>query len=190
MDLNDLGFTKEELQDRVVNQLCESLLVSTFYDEDDQESGKAESHFMQKLKAVVLKRIDKTIEEMAAKHVLPNVSKYIEGFCLQETTAWGEKKGSPMSFTEYLVKRAEHYMNEKVNYKGESQSEDRYGSWSGTQTRITHLVNEHLHYSIKSAMEDALKVTNGAIATGIAETVKLKLEEIVKGLQVQVAVKR
>ena len=69
--------------------------------------------------------------------------------------------------------------------KGESKSEAGGYSWSARQTRITHLVHEHLQHEISVAMKDAIKAANSKIAEGIQETVKIKLAEITKSLKVQ-----
>jgi hypothetical protein len=137
------------------------------------------------LEAKVLERVHQAIDDIAAKNVLPNVASYVENLTLQETNKWGEKTGSPLTFVEYLVQRAEHYITEKVDFQGRAKGQDSY-SWNGTQTRITYLVHEHLQYSIDTAMKDALKAANGNIVKGLEETVKLKLREIANGMNVKV----
>jgi len=186
-----LGFTKEELRDRVVDRLCAQLMESSACDEDGEPITRA-STFAREIQTHVKKRVDASIAALAEAHVLPNVSQYVENLVLTETNGWGEKRGKSVTFIEYLVERAEHYLLEKVDSEGRNEDERRRGGYSGRgeQTRITQLVDNHLRWSIKTAMEDALKIANGAIATGIAETVKLKLAEVVAGLQTTVAIKR
>jgi hypothetical protein len=184
IDIESLGFTKAELQKRLIDQLCERVLSRVSCDEDGEEVHN-DSEFKRALDKAIKARIDETINAIAEKHVLPNVSTYIENLSLQETTKWGAAKGAPVSFTEYLVKRAEDYMLEKVDYEGKCKNESHNSSfWNGTQTRLTHLVHKHLHYSIESAMKNALSIANSAIAQGIQETVKIKLAEISKHLAV------
>jgi hypothetical protein len=89
-----------------------------------------------------------------------------------------------MTFIEYLVARAEAYLREDVNFDGKSKDEHSGYSWSKSQTRIVWLVNKHLQYSIESAMKDAVKTINDAVTEGLEKTVKVKLEEIAKGLKV------
>ncbi|WP_414553237.1 hypothetical protein [Stenotrophomonas forensis] len=183
--LESLGFTKEELQERVIARICAKLLEGVGYDEDDNEFTTA-SQFQRQMQARVREQIETTINTIAEREVLPNVATYIENLTLQETNRWGEKTGEKVTFIEYLTRRAEAYMQEKVNFDGKTKDEADSYSWSGTQTRITHLVHQHLHYSIDSAMKDALKIANSAIATGIQETVKTKLAEISTTLKVGV----
>lgn len=190
LDLQALGFTQEELQQRVVDQLCERLTKTVSVDDEGGEHWR-DSDVARKLNEAVIKRVDAAIEQIAAKHVLPNVSTFLEGFCLQATNSWGEKTGQPITFIEYLVKRAEHYITEKVNYDGKAKDEDRYSSssWHGTQTRIAFMINSHLQYSIETAMKKALAEANGHIVKGLEETVKIKLKEVSDALTVAVKTK-
>lgn len=180
MDLKDLGFTKDELQNRVIDQLCERMMI-----------GECEwvdySQFRKELNARIKDGIDSSIERLAEEHVLPNVDKQVEEVCLQATNKWGEATGDQVTFIEYLVLRAEKYLTEKVDRSGDSIEEStRSYEWKGTQTRVTNLVNRHLHSSIEKAMKKALEKANSAIVQGIEETVKLKLAEIVENLKMSV----
>jgi len=188
LDIESLGFTKEELQERVIERICTQLMESVGCDEDGEEYPVS-STFRKAIDAKIKKHIDETISALADKHVLPNVAQYIENLTLQQTNQWGQKTAESITFIEYLVKRAEAYMQEKVDYSGKSKEESGSYSFNGAQTRITYLINQHLQYSIETAMKSALQVANSAISKGIQETVKFKLEEIVAGLKVQVATK-
>ena len=134
-------------------------------------------------------RVDSRVAELAEANVLPNVTKYVEDLCLQETNRWGEATGKPVTFIEYLVARAEAYLREEVNFEGKTRAEAHGYSWQKAQTRITHLVHQHLQYSIDSAMKDAISTANSALTDGIAETCRIKLREIAKNLKVNVKVK-
>lgn len=184
-DLESLGFTKEELQERVIDRICHQVMASSGYDHETGAEYDQKSNFSRKLNEAVKKRIDEQIASMAEAHILPNVSKFIQELTLQETNRWGEKKAEPVTFIEYLVQRAEAYMLEEVDHRGKKL--DHYSKKE--QTRLTHLVHEHLHYSIETAMKDALKIANSAISKGIQETVKLKLAELTKSMQVTVKTK-
>ena len=184
LTLESLGFTKEELQQRVINQLCEQFTTTVGYNPDDGDYP-VETDFAKQIEKLVKNRIDETINAIAEKHVLPNVAQYVENLTLQETNKWGEKKGGNVTFIEYLIQRAEAYMKEKVDHNGKGKEETSY-SWSGVQTRITYLVHEHLHFSIKTAMEQAMKEATGQVARGIHETARLKLNEIAAKLKVEV----
>lgn len=189
IDIEALGFSAEELQERVIERCCDRLLHGTGWD-DDGEPTAVDTRFKQKLHARIKERIDQAIDAIAAEHVLPNVSEYIENLTLQETNRWGEKQGKPVTFVEYLVQRAEAYLNEKVDAEGHSKEETRHSYWSGKQTRVTHLVHLHLHYSIETAMKKAIEQANVAIVGGLEQTVKLKLAELSQSLKVKMEVGR
>lgn len=185
--LESLGFTKKALQEKVIELTVEKLLCGVTYDEDGNVET-VDSKLQEKMRKLIKEKIDETVKIFAEKDVLPNVQKYIEDINLQQTNQWGEKQGEKITFIQYLVKCAENYMLEKVDYDGKAQSESSY-SWSGKQTRIAYIVDKHLHYSISTAMQNSLKIANDAIAQGIAETVKIKLDEIKESIKVGVSMK-
>ena len=189
LTLESLGLSRDEILDRVVGKIAESLL-SDWVDVDDPDNVAAvETPFGALLKRKVMERIDTAVDDIATRHVLPNAAAQLEGVCLQETNKWGEKKGVPMTFVEYLVARAEAYLREEVNYEGKLKGQDSY-AWTKSGTRIAYMVDKHLQYSIQTAMETALKNANSAIVGGIEETVKIKLAEVAASLKVQTKIGR
>jgi hypothetical protein len=193
IDLELLGMTREELQQRVVERIADSIMTektSGWSEEDGDYSDTVESKALRSLKTLIKDRIDGRVKQMADEAVLPKVAEMVETITFEETNRWGERlKDKPrLTFREYLLQRADAYMREEVNYEGKPKSGDSY-SWKASGTRVAHMVHEHLHYEIKYAMEQALKSVNSAIAGGIQETVKLKLAEIMAGLKVTVATK-
>lgn len=190
MDMNTLqtlGFSIEQLQQRVVDQICDTLLSRKHEEEDGETGFYGDSEFKRKLDTEILKRINETISALAEKNVLPNVAEYVENLTIQETNKWGEKRGESVTFIEYLTQRAQAYMQEKVNSEGKTKQENGNYSWYEKQTRITFLIEKHLHYSIEKAMKEALSVATGEIAKGIHETSRLKLNEIAASLKVGVS---
>jgi len=186
LDLQSLGFTDTELRDRVVERIADQAMLKQGVTFDGDECFD-ESIFAQQLDALVKQRIEDTISAIAEKHVLPNVAACVENLTLQATNVWGEARGEKVTFIEYLTQRAEAYLAEKVDYSGNTKTEARSGySWKASQTRVSHLVHAHLQYSIKRAMEDALKTANSAIVEGIEGAVKIKLAEVAKALKVSV----
>lgn len=188
-DFKSLGFTEDELKQRVVDQICNQLLTATHYDYSEDTEYSGASTLMRDLEKKVREQIDASISTLAEQHILPNVAQYIENLTLQQTNQWGEKRGEPVSFVEYLVQRAEAYMQEQVDHSGKSKTQDNSYSWSGKQTRITYLIHQHLQYSIETAMKDAMKVATNSIAKGIEATAKQKLAEIAETLKVGVSTK-
>jgi hypothetical protein len=112
----------------------------------------------------------------------------IDNLVLQKTNSWGEKVGKSVTFVEYLIEQAHGYMTEKVDSSGKTKEESGGYSFSGTQTRVAHMIHRHLHFNIETAMKEALATANGSIIKGLEETVKLKLAEILAVLKVTVKV--
>jgi len=187
--LESLGFTKEELQEKVIERLCQQVMEGTAAYDEDREEYFEKSAFAKKLKGLVTEHIDAKIHEIAAEHVLPRMSEFIENLILQKTNCWGEKQGQSVTIIEYIVQRAEAYMTEKVDLNGKPNT-GRDSYWKASDTRIGHMIDGYLKYHIETAMKDALTTANNSIAEGISATVKMKLEEITKTLRVSAGIKK
>lgn len=185
--LEQIGITKEELQKRVVERLCDRVMGTVECDGDGYEYS-TDSQFARKLAASVEEAVDKRIEEIGAKYVDPQVSEIVEKLTIQRTNEYGDKKGKPYTFVEYMASRAEAYLMESVDSQGNPKTADRYNT--ATQTRLTHLVDQHLHYAVSTAMNNAVKNANTVLADALTETCKIKLAEIVAKLEVKIEPKR
>lgn len=183
LDLETLGMTQEQLQDRVVETLCEKLLTGNNYDPEYDEEVVSKSSLRGKLDHAIKAKIDDAIEQLADARIKPGIVSYIENLSIQRTTGYGEKKGDPMSFIEYLTGRAEAYLSEKVDGKGKTKGENYYDSKSET-TRAAFLVGDHLMKCIEAQAREAMIVANKTIVGGIEEAVKQKLSEVSKSLTV------
>lgn len=177
IDLEELGFTEGDLLDKLADRVFERVWSEKGYDYENDHKVSMSSAFGREIEKRATAHIDERIDAIAAEHVLPNVTKYLEDLCLQETNQWGEAKGESYTFVEYLVKRAEHYMREEVDFQGNPKGRDSY-SWKKQGTRLAHLLHHHLHYNIENAMKDAFKDANGEIVKAIQETVKIKLADM------------
>lgn len=191
--IESLGITPAELLERVVDKLAGTLMaayvpVSPDPESDEEILEEHKSPFMRMLEEKVRAKVDQSVEEIAGRNVLPNVAAFIENYCLQETNRWGEKTGQAMTFTEYLAQRAEHWITEPVNYNGKTKAEDGY-SWSKAQTRIAYMIDKHLQYSIKIAIDAALKDFNSTLSGGLTATVKAQLDEALNKMNVKVGPK-
>lgn len=170
-----VSLTRDEVIDRVVERIMADL-----------ENGAG---IAVPLDRAITAQVDAAVKRVAEEKILPLVKNGIDTLILQHTNAWGEKVGAPVTFIEYIIQRAEAYLTELVNYEGKSKSENPFSYWQGTQTRITQMVHQHLHYSIQTAMEKALKDANSAIIGGIEATVKIKLQEVADKLKVTATAK-
>lgn len=184
--LEALGISRDDIIGKVIDRCVDSILSTEYYDNDDGGKYRAKSDVEKRITDLCRKRVDEKVQEIADAHILPFVSDRIEKLTLQKTNQWGEKAGAPVTFIEYLVARADTYLTEMVNYEGKSKDECGSYSFSGTQSRITHMINKHLHYSIETAMKNAVQHVNAALSKGLQETVKAKIDEIVASLKVQV----
>jgi len=184
MNLQEIGFTQEELQERVIDRICDRLMLAEYQDEDGEPFIRS-STFQDKLNTKIRERIDASIAALAERHVLPNATEYIEKLTLQQTNKWGEKTGQPVTFIEYLTQRGEAYLTEEVSFEGKAKGQDSY-NWRGAQTRLTYLVNNHIQYSIETAMKEAAKSAYGALGSALAETAKIQLRKIAENLKVGV----
>ena len=182
IDLAALGIKAEELQDRVIERICEKVLSGVTYDEDG-EVDHVDSSFKRKLDARITQHIDGAITALADKHVAPGISALIEGMCLQQTNQWGEKRGQSVTFIEYLTKRAEAYFLEDVDYNGKPKGSDGY-NWNKYSTRGAWMINQHIAHSIETAMKAALASANSQIAGGIEQAIKHELAEILAKVKV------
>lgn len=172
----DLGLSQAELREQVIERAAQKLRDSI----DTGDYGH--------LDRVVKEATDKAIALYIEKHVVPMIQCQIEDITFQATNQWGEKKGTKLTFREYLVDRAEKWLREEVNYEGKPKGADSFG-WLGTQTRVAHMIHQHLHYSIENAIKKLLETANAQIAGGIQDTIKLKLAEIQTALTVKTSVK-
>lgn len=191
IDLAIIGLSQEELQTRLIETLCERAMTNISFNEEG-DPWKGDSRFSVKLRDAIQKRIDAAIDLVADKYITPLLAGKIETLTLQGTNHWGEAKGEPITFIEYLTQRAEKYMVEPVDSSGKSEAECRrsgnsfYGK--GT-TRIAQAIDKHLEYSIKSAMEAALKDAQSKITASMAEACKMALADVQQKLKVTVTTK-
>lgn len=175
--LEALGFTKEEIFQRVVDTIVRDLTQSRHEDEDG-ESWFGESEFKRGIDKAVQARIDAEVSKTADLHIAPRIAELIDGVTFQQTNQWGEKRGESVTFIEYLVQRAEAYMTEKVNYEGKTQKEGSGYSFTAMGTRVSYMIDKHLNYSIETAMKSAVQEANNSIAKGLNEAVKIAISNL------------
>lgn len=183
--VKELGFTKEELEQKVIQKIADDLLLEYGYESETGGETVDDSHLKRKFHEIIKKHVDRQINKMAEEYVVPNVRAIIESVSLQQTNQWGEKTGQPKTFVEYLTESAQAYLSQPVDFQGKPNS----GYSRENQTRLVHLVHEHLHYAIESAMKDAVDQVKKQIAPALEATVKLKLGEIAGSLKMQLTTK-
>lgn len=172
-DLESLGFTKQQLFEKIVEQLVESI--------SDPEKTDFESRIQNQIK----KHVDGQISKAIADQILPHVGRQVDEIVLQETNSWGEKTGQKCTFIEYLVKRTDHFIREEVNHSGKTRGEDSY-SWTKHSTRIAFMIDNYLQYNIEKAMLEALGNVNSSVRKGLEEACKIALAGIKVTVNTQV----
>lgn len=188
IDLQALGFTNDQIVDRIVEVYVEQLRTEHTWDTDGEKTPVTTT-FDREIRKRLHAAIDAKVSAIAEEHVIPKVADLFENLVLQTTNQWGEKRGSSVTFVEYITQRAEAWMTEKVDFEGKSKDEQNGYGWTGTQTRVAHMLHKHLHYTIESGMKDALSKLNSVVSNGIAETIKLKLGEVLAQLKLEVKTK-
>lgn len=173
IDLQTLGFTQEELQNRVVDQLCGRLMDGPICDDD----GRASSGITAKINAKISAMVDEKLTAMMAATIGPSLASYIEKIVITPTNAYGERKGTPQTLVEYMTTAAAAYLNETVDDKGNGKGRDSY-NWKPETTRAVWLANRELRDSIVAAMNTTLAGTNATIGAAIADAVKMSVENI------------
>jgi len=183
LSLESLGLTKEALKDLVVEKLArEAMEGSTYEDGPFSEEG-----MLSAIEDRTAKSIKNIVEKVYEEQVLPDVRKFVEGLCLQETNKWGEQTGKKMTFTEFLVAQVDAYIREPLDHNGKTKADSRNSyDWKPSTTRVVYAIHEYMHHHIRVAMEDALKTANASIVQGIQEAATMKLSEIAKQLKVSV----
>jgi hypothetical protein len=141
------------------------------------------------MKASVVSLVDARVQKIADEHIAPRVATLIDSTVLQETTKWGERKGEPLTFCEYLVARAQSYMMDEVNWDGVTKAEGGY-AWQKHSTRLTTMVHRHLHARIEEAVKGGVAVVNATLADGINAAVKVAIEQVTAGIKVAISMPR
>lgn len=187
--LEALGITTEDLINRIVDKATQDLMTSVGYNYDTDEEFTTRSTLAKQLDKKIKDHIDAKVSELADKHILPRVTEMIENITIAKTNTWGERTGEKYTFIEYLTKCAENYMTAEVNYEGKTKDQSGGYSWSKSGTRVAFMIDKHLHYSIETAMKNALAQANSTIATGLQGAVKIALENATEKLKVAVTTK-
>jgi hypothetical protein len=185
--LQELGFKKEEIEQKVVESIADRMLSEWFYDGETGAMEPSDSRLAIKFHEVVKKHVERQINKLAEEYIVPNVRGIIESVALQATNQWGEKTGQPKTFIEYLTEQANNYLTQPVDYQGKHVERSSYGRQE--QTRLVHLVHEHFRYAIESSMKDAVEQVKKQLGPMLQETCKIKLNEIASTLKVGLTTK-
>lgn len=182
--LESLGISREEILNRVVDRLCREATRAIVSDPDGDEvvvPTRLACSWEDHTRAA----IDEAVERIAQTHIMPRINQQIEDVILQRTNDWGRPVEKGMSFTEYLVHRAETFMTEKVDTNGKTQSEDPY-SWRSAGPRLAVMIDKYINSTLTLAIGKALADANTKIGAALKEAVSTALAEVVGKVKVEV----
>ena len=182
IDLESLGMTTECLANRVIDRIVDRIFEGTT---DEFYSDKIEAG----LTKLVASRLNDKINAIAEASLYPIIDAKIDGFILQETNAYGEAKGGPKSFTEYLCGKAEEYLMEPIDGNGRTEAECKAKnlSWYSRDVHTTRIEN-HISRYLKSRVEDAMKTATAAIGTVIQKSLEKTVTDVLKDMSEKIHV--
>lgn len=186
--LEALGFSKEEVFQRVVDTIVRDLTKCSHEDEDG-ERWYGESEFSEGVRKAALAHIDAAVARTASEHVEPRIGEILTNLTFQKTNGWGEPKTEPMTLKEFLVERASAYMTEDVDSDGKTRAESSSSFWNKKGTRAAYMVDKYLHYHIDTEMKKAFNDLNTQVAKGLNASVQESLRGILAGLKVHTAIR-
>lgn len=170
--LEALGLNTEELAERVIDQAVHALLYSTGFNPETEEEVTYENKFKKAIEAKIQQTVDKKIAEIATEQIIPRVGEMIEKANMMQTNNYGEPKGEPMTFKEYIAYRAENYMSENVDINGKSKTESNSYNWRSCGPRLTVLMRSYIRDSMEAAAKSAVTDINKVIAKNIEKAAK------------------
>jgi len=179
--LCDLGFTKEELEEKLLARLVREVLTGISYDDEDGEY-EVDSTFAKKVNALVKTEVDSGIERMAQKHLYPRINEQINTIVLAETNRWGERtKREEVTFAEYITNKADAWLIEPIDSSGKTQAEA--GSYFRAETtRLAKLVEASIDSTVRKECAALAAQFKDSFETSIADAVKIKLRELQGGM--------
>ena len=113
----------------------------------------------------------------------------IESADMRLTSRYGEPKGDPMTFKEYIASRAETYMSEDVDYNGTSKDElAAKGSstydFRSSGPRLTVLMKLYIKDTLEKSAKAAINDVNKVIAKNIEQAAKDAITSCAASLKV------
>jgi uncharacterized membrane-anchored protein YjiN (DUF445 family) len=167
--LQSLGLTKEEMQERIINNAVKALLRENGSDEDGE--CECATTLSRRIGSKIEKKLDAIADDFVEKRIGAHVMEYIEKTLLNPTDHYGTKKGNPRTFAEYVIERFDSFLKEKVNEQG---TVDRYHD--GCTERGAWLVMRHIREAIEKVIKESLGGAVNTIKDGIAGQIKNMLD--------------
>lgn len=142
MDFSVLGISREDLLDKIVENVSENLLG------DEERIGVNVSR-------VIHERVDKSVMKALADAVPKRVDDILEralGVQYTPINNWGEPVGAPQTIREVMLNQARSYMEQPVNINGAPINPGAYSS-TPTMSRLQW----HVAQAVKDAMNKEMR---------------------------------
>lgn len=187
MELNCemLGLTKEQMMDRVIDSMADKIMKETIETTDEDGETTWTKGFNTQLNKLVQETADDRLKCIKEENILPKLDELIFGVILQKTNDWGEKKGEPVTFVEYLTAQAEAYMQEMVDGNGKNKAESNNSYWSGRTTRLVYLIDKSMANHFHKVSQELNRHAREALAETLSETMKSYLTEAAGNMKVK-----
>lgn len=183
-----LGITKDDIAERVAAKIASSMLTeySTEFDDETGEEVPVEkpSPFRTLVKKRVDAKITEAVDSIAEKVMSGDLEEKLESLTFPQTNSYGEPKRDPLTLREFIARRADSYLTEKVDYQGRTG----YNASGQDRIRVVWMLEQFLNERIKEEMTRSLASANAQIANGIAAAVKESLADITRRIKAEVKV--
>lgn len=186
--LESLGISQDVLAEKLVEKISDRFFMALHFDPEGDE-WLGDTKIANKISDMAKTRLNEIVDQIGEKHVLPRVTELFETLVLQRTSEWGEKKGETISFTEYMVQRADSWLREPVDRSGKTKADSGGYQWSASGSRAQYLIDKHLQYHVETAMQGALKNANDSIIGGLESAMRIQLKTVADKLKVTVVTK-
>lgn len=192
MDIAQLGVTKQELLDLVVNKIASTFLGAEPEERDEEGNPfNIEARLDSEIGKRITKKIAAAVDRVCEKHFSAAMEEKIESLIVStsfpSTNEYGEQKpGSvPMTLREMLADRAKKYLEQRVDENGKPRPKDSYG-WRDSQTMAQHLVGKEINAVISTAVRDTVVQGNLLLADTIEKAIKSRFDEVRSKLSIKV----
>lgn len=167
--LEALGFSREEIQNKIVDAAVEDLLSGVSVD-DEGNAHRMASRLRESFNTELTQRIADTVSNLVSTLVTPE---YIRATTFPRYSKYGEKKGDPLTFKEFVEQCVSKILDAKVDDSGKILEPGSYGYDRGKHF-MSGLVEKAVERELREAIQKGLiniqqEVTNAlkAAATEI-----------------------
>jgi hypothetical protein len=179
--LNSLGLSAEEIERKIIQQCTDDLMRQYYTHEDGESAGHGKSTIVEKLEEKMAERIDAALEKVVSERFSAQLPQLLADFIFTPTSRYGEKKGKPRTFLEYVTDHAKEWAEQRVNDQGSVVGKDQY-SYSNHKTRFQRLLDEKVSADVNAALAQILKDGHSILITGLADELKRRMTEMAESL--------